>query len=376
MISISNTKCRFLVVDLTSKDSQGHFIQASIDIVNALHENGEQVSFVAEYASQTSKFLVSNEIALFSEFVGPSNLKNCLEGKISDAERTHVLIMWSGDLLEFDFTEIEVMCLQRSADLSMITNASKILRGWPNPEKEMAFISKLLSLKSLKNIWVWDPAAKNQKISSKIRWLPEYHSSFINREAREQSGKVVGFYGSLSINRGLGEVLLIAALNPDLKFRIKGYGEPNFWSWRPLNYQSKFKNPLKFVFSLIVASTFVSLIKLRNVKVTNVYFENDEVLVGDMKTCSVLFYAADRHPYSSGISLLGLASGIPVIWLRGNSAANDNLYKKFPEGMFDRKFILSRRRFRKKLNDALTSEISSLNDWETLKIALKESHID
>jgi hypothetical protein len=100
------------------------------------------------------------------------------------------------------------------------------------------------------------------------------------------------------------------------------------------------------------------------------------MLVEDMRTCSVSFYSADRHPYSSGINLLALAAAVPVIWLKGNSAANDNLYAKFPPGIFERKYLLSRRRFRKKLSQVLNSEIVHLSDWEILKYALKDSHLE
>jgi len=376
MISDKTKECRYLVLDLTRKGSQGHFIQASIDILNALHENGESVSFMAEYAHELIKSLRSKQIVLHNESLNELNLKACLEKEIFKIERTHILIMWSGELLGFDFTSLEEVINLGNADLSIITNASRILRGWPNYSDELFFIKKLSAIPCVKTIWIWDPAAKNQSISSKIRWLPEYHSSFTMERTYKNSRIVVGFYGSLSINRGLGDLLLIAALNPELTFRVKGYGNPKFFSWRPLNYKSKYRNPIQFVFSLLVGFTHLMLVHLKNVHITKTYFEDDEMLVRDMSTCSVLFYAADRHPYSSGINLLALAAGIPVIWLKGNSAANDNLYERFPFGIYERRHLLSRRRFRKKLSQVLSCEIAHSNDWETLKHALKESHIE
>jgi hypothetical protein len=376
MISEKTRECRYLVLDLTRKGSRGHFVQASIDILNALYENGEKVTFVAEYADEVAKRLISNKIVLHQELINELNLKDCLEKNLFKIERTHILIMWSGDLLNFDFTSLETIMKQGNADLSIITNASKILRGWPNSGDELFFINKLSEMQFVKDIWIWDPAAKNQGISPKIRWLPEYHASFVGERTNKHSRIVVGFYGSLSIDRGLGDLLLIAALNPELSFRIKGYGNPNFFSWRPLNYRSKYRDPFQFIFSLMIAFILLILTRLKNVQITKTYFETDEMLVEDMRTCSVSFYSADRHPYSSGINLLALAAAVPVIWLKGNSAANDNLYAKFPPGIFERKYLLSRRRFRKKLSQVLNSEIVHLSDWEILKYALKDSHLE
>jgi hypothetical protein len=376
MISEKTRECRYLVLDLTRKGSQGHFVQASIDILNALYENGESVSFIAEYADEIVQSLVSKKIVLHNEPVNELNLKVCLGRNVFKIERTHILIMWSGNLLDFDFTSLEDVMNLGNADLSIITNASKILRGWPSFGDELSFINKLSAIQFVKNLWIWDPAAKDQSISPKIRWLPEYHSSFTRERTFKNSRIVVGFYGGLSINRGLGDLLLIAALNPEITFRIKGYGNPKFSSWRPLNYKNKFRNPIQFVSSLLMAFILLMLTRLNNVHITKTYFENDEMLVQDMATCSVTFYAADRHPYSSGINLLALAAGIPVIWLKGNSAANDNLYEKFPPGIYERKHLLSRYHFRKKLSEVLDSKIAHSRDWEALKHALKESHVD
>lgn len=368
--------CHFLLLDVTSAGAKGHFYQASVDIIQALLENQNSVTFIADYHVDIDSRIAAGSLSLLREQIGCRNLLLHVKSEFEkdDARKVHVLIMWSGDLLECNFSELDEFLLEHSSDLSIITNGSRLLRNWPDFKQELDFIRKFGDLKSSRDIWIWDPAASKQIISPKLRWLPEFHAKVYDEEFQFPRQNSIGFFGALTVGRGLGDTLMLAALNPSVKFFIRGYGSLSLKSWRPKNYRGRFRNPFKFLCGILVSAFFISLMKLPNVNYQEVYFEDEKSLVKEMRKNQAIFYSADRHPYSSGIALLAVANLVPVIWIPGNSAANDNLETRYHAGRISRKDLFKPFKVNKLLNSLPEVKENSKLHWENLKHELAKNH--
>ena len=192
--------------------------------------------------------------------------------------------------------------------------------------------------KNCKILWVWhEPRFINEE-SYKIRRLPEFHPSMPNLKEnllKIEPSNSVNFFGALSGHRGLSEFLILALLNPNIKFKAKGYSYSSFKLWRPhkfrwMRYKSWRNKPWVAVPAIIISLILSTLRLLPNLQLDKNPFVNDEEFQKNLASSKFLFYGC-KLPHSSGVALTALASGVPVFWFGHSGEAVRFLKLSVPE---------------------------------------------
>ncbi len=328
-----NSNVEVLLVDFTGSETTGHYLQTAFDLIFVLQLLSVKPVLVSRYADHEKfdelNLKPSDRIRLdgvneFHVFIERQLMKS--KGPI------YCFFLWWRSLDQFRTSERYTSSI--NLRIFTIVNASTWLRGYPKQGVEESYLSSLSADPLISRIYSWDPLAKLQRRFPKLDYLPEIHREVYISNPIRTNEKQIGFYGKLSVDRGLFEVYLAALFHPNRRFRIRGYGKVKAMKdfYRMSGYQSKSQTPFRFLCSMAVCLIAWLLSQLPNIDEKSVEFESDLELVADMKTCKCVFYAANHSPHSSGIALLSLVNEIPVLWIKGNSAASDNLERYYPEG--------------------------------------------
>jgi len=338
-VSSKRLRNKVVLVDLTGTAHSGHYAQTAHDAMEALSKSRFEVTLLAPYALD-SRFESLDPLTTHAvQALEVGDFLNYLQERYSQGEtEIQVLVLWwrTYFLIREEYRR-EVWTKLR-VHLHVITNASAWLRNWPGAKNELQNLQVMSADTHVSTIYAWDYLAEMQTEFAKLKHLPEFHRGVPWQNGQATRGVKAGFYGLLSAQRGLVDLYFSALLNPNVLFRVRGYPSSStiltfFRSRKFINSRS---TPIILVKSLLICLCLPILRLLPNVDQKSVAFQNDQDLVADMAQNDCVFFATDRSPYSSGMSLLALASGIRVIWIPGNSAANDNLSVFFPAGRISR----------------------------------------
>jgi hypothetical protein len=222
-----------------------------------------------------------------------------------------------------------------------------------------------------KSLWVWH--SPNNNSSSKVRFLPEFHPH-VKSDIKDNFD--ISFFGLLTGNRGLAELLFIALLNPKLKIKIKGPGFSLLRIWRPLKYKTLRysnwkKNPLASIFATGI-SLFLSLLRfLPNVSFDSVPFENDDEFQKAIAESKSIFYGC-KLPHSSGVALTALASEVPVLWFGRKGEAVRQLTSGFGIGRINYSDIFLPNKVFRKFNEIKSIKPTEMYPWKDFVIEVKQ----
>ena len=114
-----------------------------------------------------------------------------------------------------------------------------------------------------KIIWVWHEPRFGYGASYKIRRLPEFHPSIpsLEKDSFEiRTSKSLNFFGGLNGYRGLSEFFILALLNPNVKFKAKGYSYSSLKLWKPCKFSWMRYKSWKDKPWIAIPSIFISLL--------------------------------------------------------------------------------------------------------------------
>jgi hypothetical protein len=331
--------CFSIVLDTSSKDSRGHYLQFSIDICES-YERTQKKSIILTsnralqdwFQARRLKFVnlefvnAERELGIFSE------LESVLDVYAYNASKPRHLFILRGKEISAGQLSLLGKVLLKHHDLhvEVLVNASGIISRSKEATSEILVIKKFTELNSRVNFLAWDKRLAVVSDLKNFRFLPEPK----NRTPRSSipTKTVIGFYGKLSFDRGLFDFLFSVFFNPKLHYRISGYGFSRKHLYRSRNFismrQTPFRGILSVALNYLVQLAFLS----RRVKFSQTYFKDEKDMISDMQSCSAVFFSCARSPYSSGLVYQSLAAGIPVVWNPGNSAMAYVLEESFPAG--------------------------------------------
>ncbi len=256
----------------------------------------------------------------------------CRKGLLSAV----ILIPW---LPQFNETSLkELLLLQEVIDLSIVgitMHSLESMRG-DTTDAQYQFQELFERESAFKILWVGDNIPDSLTSKDYIRQWPGYAESF---PARKNEGRLsIGFFGMLSAERGLGEMLILALFNPKLSVIIRGYSFRRLFVWKPSKYSYlrysnwREKRCLSLCFAFI--SILISNLRfLPNVSFSDKPFATEDELSYAISECSAVFYCP-KLISGSGITMKCLAGGTPVVWNGIEGYAVDVLRNSFPEGFF------------------------------------------
>lgn len=261
--------------------------------------------------------------------------------------KIRVHVAWWRDLTIPTLRGLDDFLYRKSGSWEVVANVSGLLRrAWDCEPEEAQFLDFLRSCRALNRTLYWDPTDSHdasRRLGVKAVSLPEYHparpeGSMTGSAKGRHRGDflIVSFFGALQGRRGFGNFVLLAVLNPDCRFQARGYG----YSGRALVAipRSHRRFPLAWPFRRVTALCLSALVHALVRLLPNLHVDKspfpDQVSLNEAIAESDAVFACGRYsPYSSGIALQSLACRTPVIWMAGESAASDILFKAYPAGL-------------------------------------------
>ena len=291
-------------------------------IKNELTSIGINVKFIDE------NLYISNKSfsATIKTIIESSNLS-------SNKYRNKILYLPWWDLIPLDeLRKFESAFLANSIKWITITHVSTHLRI-NKKSRETNFLKYAANSQTLGKVFYWDTLPEDsfeKEFRSFVIQLPEYHFYIRKSSLNKSDGNLsIGFFGSQSIKRGKLIFILLAMINP--KIRFVGVGS----SKKEKNFFPRL-NRILFLGSTLDFILQKSLIKIKtlakNYSETNIYFRDQKEFNQSLLEFDAIFVAGHLMPYSSGVALQSLACGVPVIWTSGNSAHSDQMKENFPIG--------------------------------------------
>ena len=261
-----------------------------------------------------------------------SELDSFLKATVDNSSKPgHLFVLRGKDLSDEKFSMLERM-LSKHHDLhiDVLVNASGIISRSKEATTENLVIEKYNGLNSRVSFLVWDKRVTDVSDLRNFRFLPEPKN--VTPRLSVPTKTVIGFYGKLSFDRGLFDILVSVFFNPKLQYQISGYGFNRKYVYRSKNFISMRRTPIRGIYSLAL-NYLVQLAFFSNkVAFEQRYFKNEAEMTSEMQTCSAIFFSCARSPYSSGLVYQSFAAGIPVVWTPGNSAMAHVLEESFPLG--------------------------------------------
>lgn len=331
--------CTSIIIDSALKASKGHYKQFSYDFRQALISSGKKVVYIspsADLANQIDGFgnqLISYQlvdtISKSTFFVQSLEIvKKLSEG---NAGKFHLIFLRANDFAAANIIEWSKFIEDhRGIDIKVLVNISGMISNTLLSESERAVLNKLKIFKNRIHFITWDSRVTESREFSDIEYLPTYKKSV--RRTFLDSQLSIGFFGKLSSERGLTNLLFAAILNRKLNFVLKGYGLSFKYLYRWPGYLSVKRTPIKAIVSLFFTFYIFLLTKLPNVSLSEVYFDTEEEMVTEIQKCSAIFWSCQKSPYESGVAIQALANGVPVVWLNGDSAMAKLLKTHYPIG--------------------------------------------
>jgi hypothetical protein len=291
-------------------------------IKNELTSMGVNVKFIDENSYISNKGFS----ATVKTIIESSNLS-------LNKDRNKLLYLPWWDLIPLDeLRKFESAFLVNSIKWTTIAHVSTHLR-LNKTSRETNFLKYAANSQTLGKVFYWDTFSEDsfeEEFRSFVIKIPEYHFYIRKSRLNKLDGNLsIGFFGSQSIRRGKLIFILLALINP--KIRFVGVGLPikdkNFFP--RLNRLLFLGTTLDF----ILQKSFIKIKTLaKNYSETNVYFRNQKEFNQCLVKFDAIFVAGHLMPYSSGVALQSLACGVPVIWTSGNSAHSDQMKENFPIG--------------------------------------------
>ena len=291
-------------------------------IKNELTSMGVNVKFIDENSYISNKGFN----ATIKTIIESSNLS-------SNKYRNKILYLPWWDLIPLDeLRKFESAFLANSIKWTTITHVSTHLRI-NKKSRETNFLKYAANSQTLGKVFYWDTLPEDsfeKEFRSFVIQLPEYHFYIRKSSLNKLDGNLsIGFFGSQSIKRGKLIFILLAMINPKIRFVGVGFSkkEKNFFP--RLNRILFLGSTLDFILqkSLIKIKTLA-----KNYSETNIYFRDQKEFNQSLLEFDAIFVAGHLMPYSSGVALQSLACGVPVIWTSGNSAHSDQMKENFPIG--------------------------------------------
>jgi hypothetical protein len=331
--------CFSIVLDTSSENSRGHYLQFSIDICESYERTQSQsIIFTSNQAFRDwfqerklefveLQFINTEEKSgIFSE------LDSFLNVTADDSTKPrHLFILRGKDLISDELSMLKRM-LSKNRDLhiEVLVNASGIISRSREAASESLVIERFMALSSRVKFLAWDKRVNAVSDLRNFHFLPEPKN--ITPRLIIPTKTVIGFYGKLSFDRGLFDFLLSVFFNPKLHYRISGYGFSRKHIYRSRNFVSMRQTPFSGMLSLVLNYSVQLAFLSRRVEFSQTYYKDEVEMVSDMQSCSAVFFSCARSPYSSGLVYQSLAAGIPVVWNPGNSAMAYVLEESFSVG--------------------------------------------
>jgi glycosyltransferase involved in cell wall biosynthesis len=331
--------CTSILIDSALRNSKGHYDQFSYDFRQALIRSGKKVVYISPSAdlAKESDGAVSPLISYqFIDVISkPSFFHQSLEvvKKVteSSSEPFHLIFLRANDLAAGNLIDWSKFIEEhQQIDLKVLINVSGVISNSSHSKSEREVLNKLGIFKDKIHFMAWDFRVTKSKEFSNFEYLPLYKNSV--KKSNIKSQLQIGFFGKLTSDRGLTDLLFSAILNPQLKFVIKGYGLSFKYLYRRPGFLSVKKTPIKAITSFFLTLYIFLLTKLPNVSISEVYFDTEAKMTAEIQNCSAIFWSCRRSPYESGIVIQALAAGVPVVWLNGQSAMAQILSAHYPSG--------------------------------------------
>jgi hypothetical protein len=249
-------------------------------------------------------------------------------------DRNKLLYLPWWDLIPLDeLRKFESAFLVNSIKWTTIAHVSTHLR-LNKTSRETNFLKYAANSQTLGKVFYWDTFSEDsfeEEFRSFVIKIPEYHFYIRKSRLNKLDGNLsIGFFGSQSIKRGKLIFILLALINP--KIRFVGVGLP----MKEKKFFPRLNNRILLLGSTLDFILQKSLIKIKtlakNYSETNVYFRDQKEFNQSLLEFDAIFVAGHLMPYSSGVALQSLACGVPVIWTSGNSAHSDQMKENFPIG--------------------------------------------
>ena len=343
--------CFSIVLDTSSQNSRGHYLQFSIDVCESYERTqSRSIIFTSNQALREwfqarrlefveLKFInTEQESEIFSELNSFLNIT-----ADNSSKPRHLFILRGKDLSDNKLSKLEKMLSEHhDLHIDVLVNASGIISKSKEAAYENLVLEKFTKLSSRVNFLAWDKRITAVSDLKNFRFLPEPKN--ITPRLSIPTKTVIGFYGKLSFDRGLFDILVSVFFNPKLQYRISGYGFNRKYLYRSRNFISMRRTPVRGIFSLAL-NYLVQLSFLSNrVAFEQKYFKDEAEMTSEMQTCSAIFFSCARSPYSSGLVYQSFAAGVPVVWTPGNSAMAHVLDESFPLGRITLRDIFRRNR--------------------------------
>ena len=291
-------------------------------IKNELTSMGVNVKFIDENSYISNKGFS----ATIKTIIESSNLS-------LNKDRNKLLYLPWWDLIPLDeLRKFESAFLVNSIKWTTIAHVSTHLRV-NKKSRETNFLKYAANSQTLDKVFYWDTLSEDsfeEEFRSFVIKIPEYHFYIRKSRLNKLDGNLsIGFFGSQSIRRGKLIFILLALINPKIKFVGVGLSikEKNFFPRL---------NRLLFLGSILDFILQKSLIKIKtlakNYSETNVYFQDQKEFNQSLVEFDAIFVAGHLLQYSICVALQSLACGVPVIWTSGNSAHSDQMKENFPIG--------------------------------------------
>jgi len=331
--------CFSIVLDTSSKNSRGHYLQFSIDICES-YERTQSPSIIFTSNQAFRDWFQERKLEFVElQFINTeqksgifSELDSFLNVTTDDSTKPRHLFILRGKDLNSDELSMLKRMLSKNRDLhiEILVNASGIISRSREAASESLVIERFIALSSRVKFLAWDKRVNAVSDLRNFRFLPEPKNTTPRLIIPTKT--VIGFFGKLSFDRGLFDFLLSVFFNPKLHYRISGYGFSRKHIYRSRNFVSMRQTPFSGMLSLVLNYSVQLAFLSRRVEFSQTYYKDEVEMVSDMQSCSAVFFSCARSPYSSGLVYQSLAAGIPVVWNPGNSAMAYVLEESFSVG--------------------------------------------
>jgi hypothetical protein len=331
--------CTSIIIDSALKNSKGHYEQFSYDFRQALIRSGKKVIYISPSADLANKSdgvsspLISYQFidAISKPLFFHQSLQMVKKLTESSPEKFHMIFLRANDLAAGNVIDWSKFIEgHQQIDLKVLINVSGMISDSSHSKSEREVLNKLGIIKNKIHFMAWDSRVAESKEFSNFDYLPLYKNPV--KKSINQSQLRIGFFGKLTSDRGLTDLLFSAILNPQLKFELKGYGFSFKYLYRCPGYLSVKKTPIKAIASLFLTFYIFLLTKLPNILLSEIYFDTEQEMTAEIQKCSAIFWSCRKSPYESGIVIQSLAAGVPVVWLNGQSAMAKILSSQYPVG--------------------------------------------
>jgi hypothetical protein len=364
-------KCVVFLIDRTTRAQQGHQSQYVNYFSKALQENNQNFFLVNhvldvsdDYNCQDQNFNVwAKKQKRLTELEITSVLNIVEKNKI---DSFHLFFTWTGNFLTKDLQNWQLSLVDYKYSIEGLGSASGWLRQLNHGEREFKHIYQFINSFPRTRFLSWD-SKLNELNDDRLQQLPDFAQQ-ISRPNNPSGEITLGFFGPGTNDRGFSTYLIMAALNPRIKFKF--YGRRVEWM-RLINlnfHAPKLNKFLSRCLSFLFAPLFITISKLRRVEMQIGYPELSTLLT-QMQTCHAIFYQSKFRGESSGLVLHALAARVPVMYMGENSQITDWLDFHFVQGRLTHSDYMILGRLRKRISQISSENLPDVPTWDEFKSA-------